>query len=113
MIHGPCGDLNPNSPCMQEYVNKVTGVKYKKCSKGYPKDFQEETIVDVDGKAYYARPNNGRTINIGEFFLDNQWVVPYSAYLLKRFGCHTNFEKVKSLDSVKYLKKYLNKGSSN
>ena len=42
--------------------------------------------------------------------LDNRHVVPYNAYLLKRFGCHINVEKVSSLHAVKYLHKYIHKG---
>ncbi|KAJ8931614.1 hypothetical protein NQ314_015446 [Rhamnusium bicolor] len=36
MVHGPCGVLNPNCPCM------VDG----KCSKGYPKPFVAESTID-------------------------------------------------------------------
>ncbi|CEP11614.1 hypothetical protein, partial, partial [Parasitella parasitica] len=33
MMHGPCGDINPKSPCM---VEDAFGIM--KCSKGFPKD---------------------------------------------------------------------------
>lgn len=45
MIHGPCGVLNPNSPCM------VDG----KCSKRYPRDLIQETITGNDGYPQYRR----------------------------------------------------------
>ena len=37
MIHGPCGKLNLDSPCMESIG--TTG--FKKCSKDFPKAFQE------------------------------------------------------------------------
>ena len=44
MMHGPCGSLNLNSPCM------IDG----KCDKDFPKDFCNETIVeDIDGYPEY------------------------------------------------------------
>ena len=46
MMHGPCGSLNPNSPCM------IDG----KCDKDFTKDFINETIVeDIDGYPIYCR----------------------------------------------------------
>ncbi len=45
MIHGPCGALNPNAPCM------VNG----RCSKGYPKAFVLETIMSENGQPKYRR----------------------------------------------------------
>ena len=43
MIHGPCGAENPTAPCMKD----------GKCSKGYPKSFQEITITGNDGYPIY------------------------------------------------------------
>ena len=41
MIHGPCGDDNPGSPCTDENV----------CTKKFPKDYIEETIFDTVGSS--------------------------------------------------------------
>jgi hypothetical protein len=62
MIHGPCGTLNKNSPCMEE----------GKCSKEFPKDFQYETTENKDGYPRYRRRDNGMTINIGKYEVDNR-----------------------------------------
>jgi len=100
MIHGPCGILNPNSPCMQE----------GKCSKKYPRDFCEQSRMDQDGYPIYKRPNNGRRMTVGKFNIDNRWVIPYNAYLLKRFSAHINVEHCASIKATKYLYKYVLKG---
>ncbi|MCO5591837.1 hypothetical protein L7F22_045830 [Adiantum nelumboides] len=44
-IHGPCGTLNPNAPCM---VNK-------RCKNQYPKRFMPETLIDKGGYPLYMR----------------------------------------------------------
>jgi len=50
MVHGLYGALNPRSPCI------VDG----KCSKGYPKAFQEFTTMDDHGYPLYNQPDDGR-----------------------------------------------------
>lgn len=95
MIHGPC-----NERCL------VNG----KCSKYYPKDFREETVLNADGYPFYRRRNDGRTILKRGTLFDNRHVVPYCPQLLKIFNCHINVEVVSSIKSVKYLHKYVYKG---
>jgi hypothetical protein len=69
MVHNPCGPEHPNAPCMKD----------GKCSKGYPKVFQEQTQLSQDGYTLYARPDNGRHfINSKGEKIDNRWVVPHS-----------------------------------
>ncbi|KIH47189.1 hypothetical protein ANCDUO_22754 [Ancylostoma duodenale] len=108
MIHGPCGPLNPNSPCMKD----------RKCSKRYPREFIQETHTGNDGYPLYrrrkpgeggfaavvkVRMNNQQT----EIEVDNRWVVPYSPLLSKMFEAHINVEYCNSVKSCKYV----NKGS--
>ena len=49
MVHGPCGSLNRNSPCMEG----------GKCVKRYPRPFVEETQVGEDGYPAYRRRKVG------------------------------------------------------
>ncbi|CEP08523.1 hypothetical protein [Parasitella parasitica] len=117
MVHGPCGDINPNSPCMQKDVNGVL-----KCSKRFPKTFSESTIINEDGYPQYKRtrsvdtstlytiPNPGRQ-NSGRFTIDNRWIVPFNPYLSKKYKAHINVECCQSVQAVKYINKNIYKGS--
>ena len=100
MMHGPCGIYNPNAPC----------IKDGKCSKRYPRCFQENTTENEDGYPVYRRRNNGRTVEIKQIQLDNRWVVPYNPYLTTKYNCHINVEICSSITAIKYLFKYVYKG---
>ena len=100
-MHGPCGSLNPNCPCMQEGV----------CKNGYTKEFREETMDNDNGYPLYSRRNNGRTVRTRSgFILDSWWVVPYNRALSLRYKCHISVECCATVQSVKYLHKYIYKG---
>ncbi|XP_045453030.1 uncharacterized protein LOC123662192 [Melitaea cinxia] len=104
MIHGPCGALNPNSPCMHE----------GKCSKKFPKPYRSQTSTGDDGYPKYRRlspEEGGRKAAIRNYEIDNRWVVPYNKLLLKIFEAHVNVELCSSVKSIKYVTKYINKGS--
>ncbi|UYV67936.1 hypothetical protein LAZ67_5002546 [Cordylochernes scorpioides] len=109
MIHGPCGEYNPVSPCM----------KNSSCSKKYPKQFLLETQTNENGYPLYRRrapEAGGFTAKVKirgreEVTIDNRWVVPYSPLLSKMFCAHINVENCSSVKAIKYICKYVNKGS--
>jgi hypothetical protein len=98
MIHGPCGLLNPKSPCM------VDG----HCSKNFPKQFQECTLENEDGYPEYMRRENGNTFQVTIdkkiVEVDNRWVVPYNLYLTTKYNCHINVEICSSVRNKINLK---------
>ena len=100
MLHGPCGVVKPNASCMEN----------GKCTKKFPKDFQEETVMDVNGYPLYKRPNNGRIVMKNGVPLDNRYVVPYCPYLSLKYNAHINVEACTSIKSIKYIFKYVYKG---
>ena len=111
MVHGPCGCINPNSPCMQD----------GRCSKKYPKQYIAETQLGADSYPLYRRssPDNGGQVSnismrIGgsrvDQQIDNRWIVPYNKLLLRSMNCHCNVELCMSIKSIKYVLKYVHKG---
>ncbi|PPR07149.1 hypothetical protein CVT24_010778 [Panaeolus cyanescens] len=103
MVHGPCGAANPNAICMDP--------EKKICSKRFPKDFCEATNMDGSGYPEYYRPNDGVSVQVRNgFHADNRWIVPYCPYLSAKYDCHLNVECAISLNSLKYVFKYIQKG---
>jgi len=100
MVLGPCGILQPKSPCMKE----------GKCSRFYPKMFHPQTILDSNGYPIYCRRNDGRTISKNGVIIDNRYIVPYNAKLLRKYQAHINIEWCNQNTSIKYLFKYIKKG---
>ncbi|KAF7776774.1 hypothetical protein Agabi119p4_5167 [Agaricus bisporus var. burnettii] len=99
MIHGPCGTLNLHASCMMN----------GKCSKGYPKPFQPQTIIEGHAYPLYCCPDDGRCYNVGGHMLDNRWVVPHSIHVLKRYGSHINVECIIHFGCLAYIMKYFKK----
>ncbi|XP_049378107.1 uncharacterized protein LOC125842861 [Solanum stenotomum] len=85
MIHGPCGEKRKTSPCMKD----------GQCKFHYPRAFNNKTIQEKDGYPIYKRRNDGKTSEVREMKMNNQWVVPYNPYLLMRYNCHINVEAAK------------------
>ncbi|XP_074365338.1 uncharacterized protein LOC141706500 [Apium graveolens] len=89
MVHGPCGQENPKSPCMK---------------------FCNSTTFDQSGFPIYRRRQSKITVTKGKANLDNQWVVPYNRDLLVKYQYHMNVEICEHARSLKYLFKYCLKG---
>jgi threonine aldolase len=43
--------------------------------------------------------------------MDNRWAVPYNPYLTKKYKAHINVEVCTGVEAVKYINKYVYKGS--
>ena len=110
MMHGPCHGFNPLSPCL---LNPS-----KKCEKKFPKPYTEKTTTEENGRTVYRRRhfNDGghlasKKVGGKKQLLGNNWVVPYNPYLLLKYKCHINVEVCTTTSSVKYIFKYVLKGS--
>ncbi len=66
MVHGPCGALNPKSPCMDQLKHR--------CTKRFPKSFNPRTSFDANGYPVYMRRDNGRVLYKNGIPVDNRWV---------------------------------------
>ena len=99
MMHGPCGLAHPNSPCMEGGT----------CTKNFPKDFAEHTI-EGDGYPLHHRKNDGRFVMKNGVPLDNRYAVPYNPYFSMKYNAHINVEICSTVNSCKYLYKYVYKG---
>ena len=116
MVHGPCGILNPKSPCM---FNKA-GEKKSYCQKDFPKEFCEHTTQENENKKpLYRRRRPQKELNTMKIFcndtgkhikIDNRWIVPYNRFLLQKYATHINLEILCSVCGIKYVTKYLCKG---
>ncbi|KAG3056940.1 hypothetical protein PI125_g25478 [Phytophthora idaei] len=106
MIHGPCGAAYPNAVCMKD----------GKCTKSFPKPLSEVTKGNVAEYPVYRRRRRAAgvvLINGKEYDNEtiNQWVVPYNPYISQKYNCHINVEVCTAIAAVKYLYKYVYKGS--
>lgn len=107
MVHGPCGINFPNAPCLDDK---------RKCTKRFPRAFIDSTQTAEDGYPIYRRrkPEDGGqsfTVERSGITIDNRWVVPYNPVLSRMFNAHINVEYCHSVKSIKYICKYVNKGS--
>ncbi|XP_026383485.1 uncharacterized protein LOC113278984 [Papaver somniferum] len=100
MIHVPCA-LSADCVCKKD----------GKCKKRFPKKFAAETLEGQDLYPVYRRRDDGREITLANGkVMNNSWFVPYNSWLLKKYDYHINVEICSSVQSVKYLYKYVWKG---
>ena len=83
MVHGPCGGAKPNAPCNDEN---------NRCTKKYPRPFQDGTTMDEEGYPIYHRPNDGRAYVVRGVKVHNGYIVPHNPYLSVKYQCHINVE---------------------
>ncbi|KAL4380903.1 hypothetical protein AHAS_Ahas04G0080000 [Arachis hypogaea] len=75
MVYGSYGLYNVNSPCMT----------HGHCTKMFPKEFRQRTIIDEVGFPKYRKRDDVRTMQKKEVHLDNSYTVPYNGKLLLRY----------------------------
>ena len=106
MLHNDCSGENGRScPCWD--------AERQCCSGKFPYAFQSATTVGDERQKckYRRRRGDAWTATINGRHVTNQWIVPYNAFLLLKYECHLNVEVVTAAYAVKYLFKYLFKGS--
>ncbi|GJV26544.1 putative PIF1 DNA helicase/replication protein A1-like protein [Tanacetum coccineum] len=105
MMHGPCGADNPSCPCTIEY----------KCTKKFPRQFNETTVIDDSGYALYKRRNDGNIIKKSGTDLHNGYVVPYNPGLLRRYQAHINVDRCNQVifDATESIDYVVDKSSVN
>ncbi|KAF7814060.1 uncharacterized protein G2W53_028029 [Senna tora] len=95
MIHGPCGTINPRSPCMQK----------GKCKRHFPKPFVPYTVQGNDCYPLYQRRDMGqvplgRESNIDEVkqYIDARWVcAPEALWRIYKFSMSRIYPAVERL----------------
>ena len=113
ILHGPYEKINLYSPCMS---NAQDG--FPRCIKHYPRNFFEKTSIQENGYSLYWQCNNGSTHEIlypqdrnRKFIMDNCRVVLYNLYLTRHFKVYINVKICSSVQAIKYIYKYIYKGS--
>nr|GEV70818.1 DNA helicase [Tanacetum cinerariifolium] len=102
MIHVPCGYANRNASCMKDE---------SRCNRNFPKSYCDKTYIDKDGFVHYRRRDTGIQTQRQSVSLDNQYVVPYNRTLCMRYYAHINVEYCGWTMLIKYLFKYISKGT--
>lgn len=100
MLHPQC-DVDDSLGCRRDKNNHVCA-----CVRFYPKDMSKDTVVMLDGYPRYRRRGRFTSVRRNGTIVTDNWVVPFNAYLLRRYGCHCNTEICAHFRSFKYIYKY-------
>nr|GEW89449.1 DNA helicase [Tanacetum cinerariifolium] len=90
---------------------KASCMKGDKCSKKFPKKFNDKTFFDENGHVHYQRRDTCVSATRNNFQLDNSYVVPYNRHLLLAFRAHINVEYCGWSMLIKYMFKYISNGT--
>ena len=109
MVHTHCAGGNGQTQCMHGLDPLTT----RTCRKGYPRLFQQETMVTEDGYLLYRWRDTGLSFTLQvrtsggnvTAVIDNRRVVPYSSYFSLRYKAHINVEVCGSVKAAKYIHK--------
>ncbi|GFW35042.1 ATP-dependent DNA helicase [Trichonephila clavipes] len=107
ILHRRSGDIQRVSETHRSYDGLQYPILFWRGDDGYHfniKMINPQTVED-GGKSVVLKVRN---IDIE---VDNRWIVPYSPLLSKTFKAHINVEYCNSVKSIKYICKYVNKGS--
>nr|GEW35739.1 retrotransposon protein, putative, Ty3-gypsy subclass [Tanacetum cinerariifolium] len=102
MIHGPCGYANPNASCMKDGGT---------CNHNFSKPYCDKTYIDKDRFVHYRHRDTEIQTQRQNVWLDNLYVVPYNKTLSMRYYAHINVEYCGSTMLIKYMFKYISKGT--
>lgn len=80
------------------------------CSKGFPKDLNNETNLNINGYPLYWSRDSGINFVQEDSFINNGWIVPCNQHLTLKYHAHINVEICSSVRSVKYLYIHAYKG---
>ena len=105
LIHGPCGVINLDSPCMQD-KNALSDIQKLIFEKLRLTMMHIPFTTDVSQKTGENQQVRGEEIN-----LVNQWVESHNKLLCKILKAHINMEYCSSMKAIKYITKYVNKVS--
>ncbi|KAJ9553601.1 hypothetical protein OSB04_017646 [Centaurea solstitialis] len=77
----------------------------------FPKKYASHTFFDDKGHVHYRRRQTNVYTTKHQYNLDNRYVVPYNRELLLAFQAHINVEYCGWSMLIKYLFKYISKGT--